>query len=325
MGKTKIEWADYTWNPLTGCEHKCEYCYARTFSKRFSGDINYNISQKKKFKYEDKMFILDKPFKYDDRVISFPFGFIPTYHKYRLNDPASWKSGQNIFVGSMTDMFGEWVPDRILKDIFSVAETNCQHNYLFLTKNPHRYDALSKSGVLPSKDNFWYGFSVDKIGSKGVSLDEHTFISFEPLLEDIGSILIDEKVKLCDWAIIGAETGNQSYKVVPQKEWVDNIVTYCEKFNIPVFMKDSLIDIVGEENMRREFPPELQWHEISENNKKRWVTVCAECKKTYPKKEMTAILERGARGESAKALGYICNNCIDNFRKRFRNGNTNDS
>lgn len=27
--KTKIDWCDSTWNPVTGCLHGCAYCYAR--------------------------------------------------------------------------------------------------------------------------------------------------------------------------------------------------------------------------------------------------------------------------------------------------------
>ena len=37
MLKTKIEWCDSTWNPITGCRHKCPYCYARRMAERFSG------------------------------------------------------------------------------------------------------------------------------------------------------------------------------------------------------------------------------------------------------------------------------------------------
>lgn len=37
MNKTKIEWADSTWNPVTGCLHGCEYCYARRIANRFAG------------------------------------------------------------------------------------------------------------------------------------------------------------------------------------------------------------------------------------------------------------------------------------------------
>lgn len=42
MNKSKIEWCDHTWNPITGCNHGCHYCYARTMTARFSGDIRLN-------------------------------------------------------------------------------------------------------------------------------------------------------------------------------------------------------------------------------------------------------------------------------------------
>jgi hypothetical protein len=32
---TSIEWAQWSWNPLTGCKHDCPYCYARDIAKRF--------------------------------------------------------------------------------------------------------------------------------------------------------------------------------------------------------------------------------------------------------------------------------------------------
>lgn len=35
MLKSKIEWCDSTWNPITGCRHKCAYCYARRIANRF--------------------------------------------------------------------------------------------------------------------------------------------------------------------------------------------------------------------------------------------------------------------------------------------------
>jgi len=30
-----IEWAKYSWNPVTGCLHNCPYCYARDIAERF--------------------------------------------------------------------------------------------------------------------------------------------------------------------------------------------------------------------------------------------------------------------------------------------------
>lgn len=38
MGKkTKIDWCNSTWNPVTGCLHGCAYCYARRIAERFGG------------------------------------------------------------------------------------------------------------------------------------------------------------------------------------------------------------------------------------------------------------------------------------------------
>ena len=73
----------------------------------------------------------------------------------------------------------------------------------------------------------------------------------EPLLEDVAASKSNIDTR---WIIIGAETGNRKDKIVPKKEWIDNICAVADKQNIPVFMKDSLIPIVGEHYMRREFP-----------------------------------------------------------------------
>ena len=38
MGKkTTIDWADSSWNPVTGCRHNCNYCYAQKIAGRFAG------------------------------------------------------------------------------------------------------------------------------------------------------------------------------------------------------------------------------------------------------------------------------------------------
>ena len=37
MNKTKIEWCDATWNPVVGCKHGCDYCYAKRIAARFGG------------------------------------------------------------------------------------------------------------------------------------------------------------------------------------------------------------------------------------------------------------------------------------------------
>lgn len=60
------------------------------------------------------------------------------------------------------------------------------------------------------------------------------------------------------WIIVGAETGRRKEKAVPEKEWIEALITDCDDGSIPIFMKDSLVPIIGEENMRQEFPRELR-------------------------------------------------------------------
>lgn len=264
MNKTKIEWCDSTWNPVTGCLHGCEYCYARKIAERFkgSGDLREEGSgfwlDKDNFEvssgiYETKYALTTgekpKPFEpYSGKITPYPFGFSPTFHRYRLDIPKKWSEPRTIFACSMADLFGEWVPDKWIEAVFEACEKAPQHRYLFLTKNPFRYEQLHQKGILRKSDNMWYGYSATR--SKydyWFDSQYNCFVSIEPILENVS--IVDT-----NWVIIGAETGNRKDKIVPQKAWIDNIVNNCDNNGIPVFMKDSLIPIVGEENMRREFP-----------------------------------------------------------------------
>jgi protein gp37 len=257
MNKTKIEWCDITWNPVTGCLHGCEYCYARKIANRFGtcesnandvpDSINEILTKKHGVIVELNERLQGEPY---------PYNFVPTFHKYRLDEPAIKTKSQNIFVCSMADLFGEWVPDEWIEEVFKACEKAPQHNYLFLTKNVKGYKDITYS------KNIWLGNTITKqddfIKEYGRPLNAKRFYSIEPILEPIRLPLNNIPKKNVQWLILGAETGNRKNKVVPKKEWIDNIVEECKRLNIPVFMKDSLIPIVGEENMLREFPEGLR-------------------------------------------------------------------
>ena len=118
MGDTKIEWADKTWNVVTGCTKVsagCKNCYAEKLWPRLNAP--------------------GQP--YEGR----PFTDVKC-HPERLGQPISWRKPAKIFVNSMSDLFHEDVPDQFIIDVFNVIR-ECyiaEHSHIFqiLTKRPER-------------------------------------------------------------------------------------------------------------------------------------------------------------------------------------------
>lgn len=261
MEKTKIDWCDSTWNPVTGCLHGCEYCYARGIAKRFSYEgatLDAPAELQRTWVTDSKgsgtgNHVLRYPVDtVDGKSVPYPFGFQPTFHRYRLDEYAN-KKGRNIFVCSMADLFGKWVPDEWIEEVFAACEKAPQHNYMFLTKNPQRYVELAEKGILRCSNNMWYGWSQtrdEECKTLCFPCNPHTFVSVEPILESIHPALEN-------WIIVGAETGQRKDKVVPKREWIELILEDCRKYGIPLFMKSSLAEIWGEP-LIQEFPEALR-------------------------------------------------------------------
>lgn len=273
--KTKIDWCDTTWNPVTGCLHGCEYCYARGIANRFGlpyapklGDPGMEGAKK----YDssegmDTMLELAKPYERNGRKQPYPMGFLPTMHRYKLDEPQKWTRPRTIFACSMADLFGEWVPLEWIQEVFSACGKAPQHRYIFLTKNPDRYSNLYAEGVLPAGDGFWYGTTTTEPGQTFFRVRKtkdnlHTFISIEPIQEPFGEI-----GSFPEWVIIGAETGNRKGKITPRKEWIDEIAQQARAWNTPVFMKESLRGIMGGDFIQ-EFPWDLWPFRESEREQK---------------------------------------------------------
>jgi len=258
MNITKIDWTDRSWNPATGCLYKCPYCYARNQARRFKGyDTALSPDLSMRRIVNDKhtiMFELNARQRRTTKkgkivTATFPFNFDPTFHRYRLDEPQHYKKPQNIFVCSMADLFGYWVPNNWIEQVFKACMKAPQHRYLFLTKCPSRYVKICD--MLPKGDNFWFGTSITNQETPHYWSDlRKTFISIEPLLD--GFYKSDSEI-WADWVIIGAETGNRKGRVIPKREWIQNILDKCREQNVPVFMKDSLEDIWGE-TLIQEYP-----------------------------------------------------------------------
>lgn len=325
MNKSKIEWCDHTWNPITGCRHDCKYCYAKRMTARFAGDVRLNKMAKKDYSMVpaadggENVYVLDAPMMNETgEPLVYPFGFAPTLHRYRMDTPAKLKMGNNIFVGAMADVFGAWVPDEWIRQILDVCREHPIHNYLFLTKNPERY---IQYGVPTEQENLWYGTTItgDSDADRIVSLiiDAWTFVSIEPLQERISKENIEAICRIADWIIIGAETGRNKNKVNPEIDWIKDIVAEADIAKKPIFMKDSLIPVVGEEGMRREFPQQLRRSEISPKMKAKLYDICAECKTRLKKSEMITLLARSRRGEQPRQFGFMCKECFRKFCQKL--------
>ena len=262
MNKTAIDWAEMTFNPVTGClgpdGKPCIYCYARKIARRFSG-AGYPLCGDDFLGHE--LVELDEPYIWSDEYgekhrIAYPADFTPTLHKYRLDEPAKLKKPSTIFVCSMADLFGDWVPDSWIHQVFDACVAAPQHRYLFLTKNPKRY--ISLKDMIPKTKNIWLGttatdWEADIFYDNGCTGIGGAFISAEPLMGGIYKRIDDGLYSGIDWVIVGAETGNRKGKVIPDREWLVDIARACWAACIPLYMKNSLRDIWGKP-LIQEFP-----------------------------------------------------------------------
>jgi len=221
-----VDWASWTWNPVTGCEHGCKFCYAREIAN------------------SERM----APY--------YPNKFEPTFHPYRLNAPKNTSKPKStdprdgrVFVCSMADLFGKWVPNGWIESVFKACLESPEWEYLFLTKWPARYSKM------PLIEKAWYGASiiqqtdVKRVESDMQKIDSDNvvkWISLEPMLGPIKF----EDISWCNLVVIGAQTStNQPDGFVPafspDFEWVYDVVEQCKSFCVPYYLKENLLTQPG--------------------------------------------------------------------------------
>ena len=210
MSKTKIEWSEVVWNPVTGCDKVskgCKICYAEIMSRRLNAMRQY------KYRNEFKL----------------------TLHPSELQRPFKWKKTRRVFVNSMSDLFHKDVPLDFIQKVFKTMNETPQHTYQVLTKRSERLMELSQE--LTWTDNIWMGVSVedpnvmDRIHHLSLTGAKIKFLSCEPLLGPLPEIVLDN----IDWVIVGGESGHGARPM--EKEWVIDIKDQCQDQQVPFFFK----------------------------------------------------------------------------------------
>ncbi len=221
-----IPWADWTWNPVTGCLGECPYCYAR------------EIAENSKFKR------------------AFPAGFTPLFRSDRLDAPISTKinvdperpESRRVFVCPMADLFGYWIPLEWIKQVIEATKQAPELEYLYLTKYPFKYLTYD------FPDNSWLGVTVDAQSKVEYALDVLGYIdfygvrwlSFEPLIEPIKA-----DFSCIDCIVIGAQSGTKQPNgtivdsFTPKFEWVVDLVAQAKSVGCAVYMKQNLLGKVS--------------------------------------------------------------------------------
>jgi protein gp37 len=229
---SKIQWTDRTQNPVKRkdggnyCELTspgCANCYASLLNSRgtrFGGN-------------------------------GLPFGGANqqrpemTLNVDMLQGWARMRKEHKIFVGSMTDLFGEWIPDWMLFTLLDAMAKAPRQTFQILTKRPERAGEVIANwlyhvgrGQLPK--NIWLGTSAENQAtyderSKWLArcLAQVRFLSLEPLLGPID--IANRDLSSVDWVIIGGESGPHARPM--DLAWVEDILDQCRSANIPAFVK----------------------------------------------------------------------------------------
>lgn len=218
-----ISWAAWSWNPVTGCLHGCDYCYARAIAHR----------------YPD----------------AYPAGFTPLFHEERLDAPSNTTipeqhrdnpAYRRVFVCSMADLYGRWVPDEWIGKVHDSMLAAPQWQYILLTKFPARYVGLD----IPPQA--WVGTSVDEQKRVRIAQDAMAklegrgmvrWLSLEPLREPLEF----DDLSMFDWVVIGAQT--ETYQptgtvpaFAPPFEWVARLVAQARAAGCRIHLKPNLVN-----------------------------------------------------------------------------------
>ncbi len=262
MNRTGIEWCDYTWNPVTGCRHDCRdsetgkpYCYAQPIALRFGK--------------ERVLGMLATPMQAALPGETFPYGFDPTFYSHRLPEPSRVRVPGRVFVCSMADLFGKWVPAGVIRSVFEAMVQADWHTYIVLTKNPGRalelLPGLREAGLIPERlivgtsitgawDDAEQARCMDLAGIRALRSASasgngahsasglcKTVLSLEPwtAFNEAASEFLWTAGQP-DWLIVGGRSrAGELPAFTPPRYWFEALLPSAAMAGIPVFVKDN--------------------------------------------------------------------------------------
>lgn len=235
----RAKYWDKPWNPILGCHGvspACDNCYARASAKRFGMSFEPHPQARK----------------------------VP-------------KKGI-VFCGNMTDLAGEWRTVEELAENISecIRPTRKDAKYLWLTKRVKRMcDALHYIGDRLNRPDLWFmdnyfGFTAENQEWYEKRLEPfiesfpkwaNAWISAEPLLGHLGIMFqnpaIKEKIR---WVVVGCESGRNRRQC--PIDYIEDVVEQCQRFNVPVFVKQICLPNGKFTNKIEEFPQHLQVRQV---------------------------------------------------------------
>lgn len=266
MATTKIQWTDRSWNFLRGCticSPGCIHCYAMKIAHRFSGPggtyegltrqtkngpvwtgevrfVEKQLYEPLRIRKPQKWFVNSMSDLFheevDDSILDKAFAMMALCPQHTFQILTKRPERMLEYVGA---------PGRLMEVVEAGTVV--------------AFDALSKYGFddVPGIDwnrdgdepirwkratswplpNVWLGVSVedqkalDRIDILKDVPAAVRFVSFEPLLEDLGTVILDR----IHWAIIGGESGPGSRPC--HLYWIRRLLSQCRKQNVAPFVK----------------------------------------------------------------------------------------
>lgn len=225
----RLAWCDYTWNPVRGCLHQCQWimsdgalveCYAKSAAERTARH-------------------------------AYPEGFEHHYWKPDvLAEPMKVKRPSRIFLNSMSDLMGYWIPEEQVNQIFDACRRTPWHTFFMLTKHAPRLrlfdfppnvcvgisappSIMYGTPLTDFMKQRWMSFALRMLDRVDVPV---RWICVEPLSFDIAPLLKGANLQ---WALLGAaSSGGRTYQ--PRAEWVQNLVDVLDAQGTRIFMQSNL-------------------------------------------------------------------------------------